>query len=183
MLDKCECCGQFFSGCHRHQRFCSRQCANNSIRTTTPVSERFWDKVEKTRACWLWTASCLVSGYGRIKIKGKWVRAHRVAWELVRGTIPDGLWVLHHCDNPSCVRPDHLFLGTAKDNSQDCWKKKRALFQRRNPTPRKLRVGQVHRIRLLIQQGHPHVKIAARFGVSSGTISNIRTEKTYRWVK
>lgn len=88
--------------------------------------DRFWEKVNKTETCWLWTASTQ-GGYGQIghDIYLRPVRAHRVSWELHYGPIPAGLDVLHKCDNPPCVRPDHLFIGTALDNVQDMLRKER----------------------------------------------------------
>jgi HNH endonuclease len=83
------------------------------------LEERFWPKVEKTDGCWYWTASCDPCGYGHFSIDGKLHSAHRVSWELAYGPIPDRLDVLHKCDNPPCVRPDHLFLGTHTDNMVD----------------------------------------------------------------
>lgn len=80
---------------------------------------RFWAKVEKTDACWHWTAAKDSKGYGIFQFQGKPHKAHRVAYELTYGPIPAGLFVCHHCDNPSCVRPDHLFLGTVQDNNRD----------------------------------------------------------------
>ena len=85
---------------------------------------RFWAKVRKSDGCWLWQASTSV-GYGQINIGGRPQRAHRVAWELTFGGIPDGLWVLHRCDTRLCVRPGHLFLGTVTDNNRDMFAKGR----------------------------------------------------------
>ncbi len=91
-------------------------------RTPKPLEERFWAKVRKSDGCWEWTGAANRQGYGRIAL-GRASgprRAHRIAWELTHGPVPDGLWVLHHCDNPPCVRPDHLWLGTRADNARDC---------------------------------------------------------------
>lgn len=105
-----------------------------------PLAERFWEKVLKTDTCWVWTAAKYPNGYGVIGVGKKpsgdsiMKAAHRLSWELANGPIPDGLWVLHKCDNRPCVRPDHLFLGTAHDNNQDTWDKKRRRFVPREQT-------------------------------------------------
>lgn len=93
-----------------------------------PLQQRFWSKVEKTEDCWLWTDRNLNKGYGRIPEKGKGSRllsAHRLAWELYYGPIPDGMFVLHTCDVRRCVCPRHLWLGTHADNMADCLSKGR----------------------------------------------------------
>jgi hypothetical protein len=91
-----------------------------------PPEIRFWEKVEKSDGCWLWTGSVTKSGgYGQLSVNGKPVRAHRFIYELLHGPIPVGMRVCHTCDNPPCVRPDHLFLGTPKDNTHDMIRKGR----------------------------------------------------------
>src|SRR5687767_4720826 len=96
-----------------------------------PLSERFWEKVRKTDGCWLWTASRNAKGYGQIMYQRRPIHAHRVSWQLANGPIPDGLCVLHRCDNPQCVNPGHLFLGTIVDNNRDMFAKGRAWAQNR----------------------------------------------------
>jgi len=85
------------------------------------TEERFWSKIEKNSSnlCWPWLASKDNFGYGLFNINHKCIRSHRMAWELTYGIITDQQCILHHCDNPSCCRPDHLFLGTRTDNSKD----------------------------------------------------------------
>jgi hypothetical protein len=91
------------------------------------IEERFWSKVLVIpfSECWLWTGEINEGGYGLLYIKEKARPAHRVSWELNRGSIPEKLKVCHKCDNPPCVRPDHLFLGTQRDNVYDMIKKGR----------------------------------------------------------
>lgn len=90
--------------------------------------DRFWAKVDVRGEdeCWVWTASVAGGGYGQFGLRhGKTVPAHRLSWEMANGTIPDGLWILHRCDNKPCVNPNHLFLGTRQDNVDDMMAKGR----------------------------------------------------------
>lgn len=82
--------------------------------------ESFWARIDTTqRGCWNWPGAMKVVGYGKVRWHGAEVYAHRKAWELINGAIPAGLYVLHRCDNPRCIRPAHLFLGTHLDNMKD----------------------------------------------------------------
>jgi len=101
-----------------------RKLSSSELKTGNTL-ERFWAKVNRTDSCWLWTGSKTIGGYGQFPYKRIPLLAHRVSYLISCGDIPDGLIVCHHCDNPSCVRPDHLFVGTHKDNFEDMVKKGR----------------------------------------------------------
>lgn len=97
------------------------------------LKKRFLVKVRKTDACWVWEGSQASNGYGSFSIK-KSIRAHRLSWMLYRGDIPAGLFVCHKCDNPPCVNPAHLWLGTNQENVIDSVKKGRWLLGRKKST-------------------------------------------------
>lgn len=123
----CEQCGRDFAGRQYHHmglpptRFCSMRCVGVARESETPAETvaRFWAKVDRTGDCWPWTAGRSSDGYGRFSIRHRTLNAHRVVWEWMNGPIPDGMCVRHRCDNPPCVRPDHLMLGTTDDNMKD----------------------------------------------------------------
>lgn len=94
---------------------------------------RFWSKIHRSTniECWEWTAYRTPDGYGRIKVSGRMLLAHRVAWMFEFGPIPEGLCVCHRCDNPKCCNPHRLFLGTQLDNMRDATRKGRTLPNRR----------------------------------------------------
>lgn len=109
------------------------------------VRQRFQDKLRETATgCQEWTACRNYRGYGLFNLNGKTVIASRLAWKIHHGPIPDGLWVLHRCDNPPCCNPDHLFLGTPADNAQDA--------------SRKGRLDRTH-----CRQGHPYDEANTRY--------------------
>ncbi len=138
-----------------------------------PLAERFWRKVDKSGDCWLWTGSKNSKGYGNIGVDGKTRRAHRIAWELENGPIPDGVEVCHSCDNPSCVRVSHLFLGAPSENTADMWNKGRG-FSR-------LTEAQVAEIRQRYAQGGvSYTMLAPSYGVHWSTIAYAVTGKTWR---
>ena len=153
------------------------------------LEARFWSNVEKTDGCWGWTAATS-KGYGVISYKNRQKRAHRFAWELANGSIPGGLSVCHHCDNPVCVRPDHLFLGTTGDNIRDAASKGRLVSQ---TNPEKVRRGEQHpkarmdfikvrEARSLHGTGMGYIRISRRFGVCASTIQKIIEGRTWREV-
>jgi HNH endonuclease len=111
-----------------------------------PVASRFWNKADTSHVdgCWNWVGSKR-NGYGVIRKYRLYYYAHRVAWELTNGAIPSGLFVCHHCDNPPCVNPAHLFLGTHADNMRDKTDKGRIPRYTRERYQRMGYVGGKHR--------------------------------------
>lgn len=137
--------------------------------------------------CWLWTGDLWSRSpgqdYGRMHFRGRQHRAHRVSWMLHRGSTPGRLHVLHRCDVPRCVNPAHLFLGTNLDNVADRVRKGRS---GRAPHPgdqhpmRKLSEAQVRAIRQRLTEGERGCDLAAEFGVSRPTITDIKTGRKWR---
>lgn len=89
------------------------------------IEEKFWKNVTRGPGCWLWSGSRNDKGYGHIHVFNKTIQAHRASWEIANGQIPDGMYICHRCDNPPCVNPEHLFLGSPSDNTRDAVRKGR----------------------------------------------------------
>lgn len=170
----CPHCGRTFavaaSVASRYQ-FCSHTCRVASKRSP----EAFWERVDRSgEDCWPWKSGSPDEGYGAFKMDGRTILAHRRAWEITYGAIPDGALVLHRCDNRRCCRPEHLFLGSYHDNAQDMVGKDRHLWGDRNPRSR-LSAGDVLEIdRLIGAKVLTLDAIARRFRVSRSTVSAIK---------
>lgn len=151
-----------------------------------PASIRFWEKVDKSGDCWTWTARTDAYGYGAIKVDGKSTLAHRYSWLINVGYLPDDKLVCHHCDNPPCVNPKHLFLGTHKDNYDDMRskgrEKKASPAGEINPMSR-LTDGDVRVIRSLVEQGLTQIMVSKFLAVPATTVHNVCSRKTWKHVQ
>jgi hypothetical protein len=187
-----------FAGCEKPVKtpglgLCSGHCGQHyrgeplaplQRRSTGGIADRFWPKVKKGENCWEWQG-CLSSGYGCLSLgKGRSERAHRLSWELHFGPIPDGLFVCHHCDNPPCVRPDHLFLGTVVHNSNDMIRKGRG-DGAKGETSKKSHLTESHvkSMRKLHSEGmFSATDIAWLFGVDRSASRAIISRRSWRHV-
>jgi hypothetical protein len=151
------------------------------MKTHTPQS--FWDKVDRSFSiyqCWPWVGSCLSKGYGQICVSGVKHLTHRYSYSLLHGPIPENMKVLHHCDNPPCCNPFHLFLGNDQDNMRDCVEKRR---QARGSQiwSNVLTEEEVREIRGLVGQINGTL-LAYQYNVDFSTIYSIWKGKTWKWV-
>jgi hypothetical protein len=191
----CEHCGHTFlvprwrlaagSAC----RFCSIACFRAFVRS----EQRFWAKVVigHPSECWEWQGARFRTGYGRLSYNASEVSAHRMAYRLTHGPIPPGMMVCHSCDNPPCVNPAHLSLGSCKDNLREASSKGRMGGEHSHahlhPESRqgerngraKLTAAQITEIRELLAKGLRPTAIAPQFGVSPSTIGRIRSCKSW----
>ena len=142
--------------------------------------KRFWEKVKKTEYCWEWIAGKSPDGYGKFKVNGTTVRAHRFSWELKYGTIPKGLLACHKCDNILCVRPGHLFLGSPSENTRDMLSKNRGGYGTKNGS-NKLSWISVCEIRQHYKTGeYSQQEIANTYGVNQTLVSAIVRKKVWK---
>lgn len=145
-------------------------------RYMTKDKERFLDLIKKSeKDCWEWQGQKNDGGYGLFSIDGKKVLAHRWGYEEFRKSIPEGKMIRHTCDNPGCVRPKHLKIGTAQSNYNDSIRRER--------TTRKLNSYEVKQIRELRLRGMSRRWITEKFGVSTDTIQDIEFNRTWKWLK
>lgn len=118
---ECRHCGTLFRVDASRRRagkdkFCSMACRSAASRTLASITERFWRFVDRSSDCWLWTSTKIAAGYGYFYVSGRHYRAHRFAYQLAYGEIAPGMVIMHLCNTPSCVRPDHLKAGSQSEN-------------------------------------------------------------------
>ena len=172
----CPNCGKVFSRA-RPRVYCSIKCGRAAqIMPVRPVAERFWEKVDKSGgpdACWLWRARRNALGYGTLKVQERTILAHRIAYELHYGSIPDGALVCHHCDNPPCVNPAHLWTGTNRDNTEDRDAKER--FKAKLSRPAALAIRRKYATGQYTQS-----QLAQEYGISEALIWRIVHNQVWR---
>jgi DNA-binding CsgD family transcriptional regulator len=150
------------------------------------IEARFWSKVKKAAGCWEWQGATYPHGHGQILSdggrKGRLIRAHRYSYELANGPIPEGMLVLHKCDNARCVRPDHLELGDHDKNMRDMSLRGRVRRGSQHPCAL-LTPAQVREIRRLgTEVGLSQSTIADRFGVTRSSVQKIINRINWRWL-
>lgn len=195
----CPQCRQFFEVRipSDHRVYCSRSCGYRARRSGPLVADHFWSKVDRSggpHACWPWSTGPFRSGYGVFRVNGKQRLTHRIAWEVVNGPIPDGLFVCHHCDNPPCCNPSHFFLGTNADNMADMRAKGRQARGQQvvRRDPRNCTRGEQHPSAKLTKVAAADIRrryrngeadqatLAAEYGVSQVSISKLLSGRTWR---
>ena len=147
------------------------------------TKERIESKVVRIpeAGCWVWMGSTQVRGYGEIISHNRKHLAHRASYEAFIGKIPKGMYVCHACDNVYCVNPNHLFLGTQKQNLQDMANKGRSTRGEKNPRA-KLTIDQVKEIRALLDSGKSCTEISKLFNFSVSGISSIKRKELWKHV-
>lgn len=147
------------------------------------IEERFHDSYipEPMSGCWLWTGTSNTQGYGTFYANGRLHIAHRFSWELHNGPIPEGMLACHHCDTPPCVNPDHLFVGTHKDNAQDSLKKGRHSRANGDHWNRSsITWDDIPKIKELKEQGLTYEEIGKQYGVGPTCIYDICKNRSWR---
>lgn len=149
---------------------------------TEKDQQRFWSKVNlgTEENCWDWTASCVTAGYGKFSYKSKAFDAHRFSYFLHFGEIPRGMFVCHRCDNPKCVNPSHLFLGTNLDNVKDMIAKRLHRFGDKTSRS-KVANKEIKKIKTLYKKGISQKQLAKKFGICQSSISRILSGKNHKY--
>lgn len=184
-VDGCEKPVEAHGLCSKHyQRFRRHGSHADNDRTHAPLEVRFWRYVQKSEGCWTWVGRLSQTGYGFIQQGGKGstnVYAHRLSYRMHKGEIPDGMVVMHLCDNPSCVNPNHLQLGSQSQNILDAFAK-----GRKHAVPPH-RFGEAHGasklkeadVLLIRDSQESSVVLMQRYGVSKSTINRIKQRITW----
>lgn len=166
-------------------RYCTVACANAAA--TIAIEVRFWTNVDQTGDCWTWKlATRGAQGYGTTNWQHRSYATHRLSWELTYGPIPPGMLVCHRCDNPPCVRPDHLFLGTPADNMRDMRDKGRCRPPRARGEAASralLSEVQVRMVRRRHASGETMAALAREFRVSFGAVRGIVQRLNWAWLE
>lgn len=148
--------------------------------------DRFWSKVDKSGECWVWIGARFQNRwgkptYGMCVVQGKVRTAHRYSWEIANGPIPPGLMVLHSCDNQRCVRPDHLSLGTHRQNMDEAVVRG-SMRRGSEQHSARLTSDDVRAIRLRLASGDHQRAIASAYGVTQAAIHFINIGRTWKWL-
>lgn len=180
----CQQCGAPFVGKQasnaKKQKYCSQRCMGLSYRMTP---EKFWPRVDKTsssKGCWLWTGYCQKFGHGWLGTNAG--LAHRYSWKLLRGPLEKGQCLLHTCDEPKCVNPEHLYLGDRSKNNRDMWARGRAATKLTPEAVREIRDHFAGDTGKKLPKG-AYAELSAKFGVGQKTIWEIRRGKKWRHVQ
>lgn len=152
------------------------------LMTIDKTIRRFWERVDTTGDCWLWIGACNPQGYGLLRSRAVSFLAHRMSYVLTNGKIPCGLWVLHQCDTPACVNPNHLWIGTDLDNARDKQQKGRG-NQPKGEANGRSKLSQTQVLEIVRRYENETARsLAEEFGVGIDTIFHIVSGRSWAWL-